>query len=104
MTRNALLKGLRPLHPGELLREDVLPALGRSKTEIAALLGVSRQTLYDILAERQPVTPAMALRFGKLLGNGPELWLSLQRSFDLHVAEQGLKAEVEKIPTLSAAS
>ena len=56
-----------------MLREDVLPALGKSKTEIARLLGVSRQTLYDILDEKQPVTPGMALRLGKLLGNGPDL-------------------------------
>lgn len=103
MTRNNLLKGLPPTHPGEILREDVLPALGKTKTEIAELLGVSRQTLYDILAEKQPVTPAMALRLGKLLGNGPELWINLQRKFDLHIAEQELRAEIKKIPTLSAA-
>jgi addiction module HigA family antidote len=71
MATNALLKGLQPMHPGEMLREDVLPSLGKSKTDIASLLGISRQTLFDILRERQPVTPAMALRFGKLLGNGP---------------------------------
>ena len=59
---NPLTKNLRPVHPGELLREDVLPAVGRPKTEIARLLGISRQTLYDILNEKQPVTPAMALR------------------------------------------
>jgi addiction module HigA family antidote len=70
MATNPLLNGLQPMHPGEMLREDVLPSLGRSKTEIASLLGISRQTLFDILRERQPVTPAMALRFGKLLGNG----------------------------------
>jgi addiction module HigA family antidote len=69
---NPLLKGLRPVHPGELLREDILPALGRTKAEIARLLGISRQTLYDILNERQPVTPAMALRLAKLLGGSPE--------------------------------
>jgi addiction module HigA family antidote len=67
MATNPLLKGLQPMHPGEMLREDVLPSLGKSKTEIASLLGISRQTLFDILRERQPVTPAMALRFGKLL-------------------------------------
>jgi antitoxin HigA-1 len=55
MMTNPLLKGIPPAHPGAVLREDVLPALGRPKTEIAALLGVSRQTLYDILAEKQPV-------------------------------------------------
>jgi len=103
MTRNKLT-GLRPMHPGELLREEVLPALGRPKTEIAAMLGVSRQTLYDILAERQPVTPPMALRFGKLLGNGPELWLNMQCAYDLDIAEQGMKAEVARIPTLQGAS
>ena len=104
MTRkNPLVRGLPPMHPGELLREDVLPALGRSKAEIARLLGVSRQTLYDILAEKQPITPAMALRIGKLCGNGPDLWINMQRAFDLDVAEKELAREIEKIPTLTAA-
>ncbi|MFI5013518.1 MAG: HigA family addiction module antitoxin [Hyphomicrobiales bacterium] len=67
------------MHPGELLREEILPALDRPKTEIAKLLGVSRQTLYDILEEKQPVTPIMALRLGKLCGNGPDLG-SISRS------------------------
>jgi addiction module HigA family antidote len=100
---NPLLKGIAPAHPGAVLREDVLPALDKTKTEIAALLGVSRQTLYDILAEKQPVTPAMALRLGKLLGNGPEVWLNMQRKHDLHAAERELAKEIAKIPTLSAA-
>jgi addiction module HigA family antidote len=103
MMTNPLLKGIAPTHPGAILREDVLPALGKPKTEIAALLGVSRQTLYDILAEKQPVTPAMALRLGKLLGNGPDLWLNLQRKHDLHTAERELAKEIARIPTLSAA-
>jgi addiction module HigA family antidote len=91
------------MHPGELLREDVLPALGRSKAEVARLLGVSRQTLYDILRERQPVTPAMALRLGKLCGNGPTLWLNLQRSYDVWKAEAELRDALASIPTLAAA-
>ncbi len=103
MSRNPILKGLRPLHPGEILREDVLPALGRSKTEIAKLLGVSRQTLYDILSEKQPVTPAMALRIGKLLGNGPDLWINMQRAYDLREAEAALAKEIAAIPTLKVA-
>jgi addiction module HigA family antidote len=102
-SKNPLVRGLPPMHPGELLREDVLPALGRSKAEIARLLGVSRQTLYDILAEKQPITPAMALRIGKLCGNGPDLWINMQRAFDLDVAEKELAREIEKIPTLTAA-
>jgi addiction module HigA family antidote len=71
------------MHPGELLREDVLPALAKPKAEIARLLGVSRQTLFAILTERQPVTAARALRLGKLCGNGPALWLGLQQGHDL---------------------
>ena len=103
MATNPLLKGLQPMHPGQMLREDVLPSLGKSKSEIAGLLGISRQTLFDILKERQPVTPAMALRFGKLLGNGPDLWIDLQRAYDLHVAEKQLAKILAKIPTITAA-
>jgi antitoxin HigA-1 len=103
MSKNRLVRGLKPMHPGEMLREDVLPALGKSKTDIARLLGVSRQTLYDILDEKQPVTPGMALRLGKLLGNGPDLWINLQRAYDLSVAEHDLAGKLKKIPTLTAA-
>jgi addiction module HigA family antidote len=80
MSTNPLLRGLRPMHPGELLREEILPAVDRPKAEIARLLGVSRQHLYDILDERKGVTPAMAVRLGKLFGNGPELWLAFCRA------------------------
>jgi antitoxin HigA-1 len=103
MSKNRLLRGLKPMHPGEMLRDDVLPALGMSKAEIARLLGISRQTLYDILNEKQPVSPAMALRIGKLLGNGPELWINLQRAYDLAIAERELAGEIKRIPTLPAA-
>lgn len=100
---NRLLKGLRPVHPGELLREDVLPALGRSKTEIARLMGISRQTLHDLLAERQPVTVPMALRLAKLIGTTPDSWLNMQRAYDVKIAEREMAAEIAKIPTLKAA-
>jgi addiction module HigA family antidote len=103
MTKTPIKMGLKPMHPGELLREEVLPALKRDKTEIAELLGVSRQTLYDILREHQGVTPAMALRLGKLCGNGPDLWLNLQRTFDLREEEKRLEAQLKKIPTLQGA-
>jgi addiction module HigA family antidote len=103
MTTNPLLRGLKPVHPGEFLREDVIPAVAKSKTEIARLLGVSRQTLYDIINEVQPVTPEMALRFGKLFGNGPDLWLALQRNYDLRRAERKLAGEIKSIRTLKVA-
>jgi antitoxin HigA-1 len=101
MSSKPVKRGLPPMHPGELLREDILPVLGRSKTEIARLLGISRQTLYDMLDEKQPITPAMALRLGKLCGNGPDLWLNLQRRHDLWKAES--ETDLSRIPTLTAA-
>lgn len=95
------LRGLPPTHPGEVLREDVLPALNISKSAFARHIGVSRQTLYDLLAERTPVTPNLALRLGKLCGNGPALWLNMQRDYDLRTLGAEMEAELDKIPTLS---
>jgi addiction module HigA family antidote len=95
--------GLPAMHPGELLREDVLPALGRTQAEIARLLGVFRQTLHAILTEGSPVTPEMPLRLGKLCGNGPELWLALQTRYDLERLGEAKRSEIEAIPTLGAA-
>ncbi|HWA31604.1 MAG TPA: HigA family addiction module antitoxin [Rhizomicrobium sp.] len=103
MAKNALLKGLRPTHPGEILREDVLPALRKSKTEIADLLGVSRPTLYDVLNEKRPIAPNLALRIGKLVGGGPEIWLRMQQLYDLSETEKEIAKELAHIPTLHAA-
>jgi antitoxin HigA-1 len=91
----------RPTHPGLLLAETVLPSLGKTKVEIARLLGLSRQSLHDILAGRQPVTPTTAIKLGKLCGNGPKLWLNMQMLHDLWEAEQ--KIDVRRIPTLEPA-
>ena len=89
-----------PVHPGEILREDILPALAISKTAVADALRISRQTLYGILNEKQPVTAEMAVRFGKLFGNGAGFWVNLQRGYDLTVAERAV--DVSGIPTLGA--
>ncbi|HEY1750302.1 MAG TPA: HigA family addiction module antitoxin [Caulobacteraceae bacterium] len=102
MLSNPLTAGLPAMHPGALLREDVLPALGRPKAEIARLLGISRQQLYDILDEKKPVTTSTALRLGKLCGNGPNLWINLQQAWDLEHASAELADELAKIPTLEA--
>ena len=104
MPRNPLLKGLKPTHPGEVLREDVLPSLGRSKTEVADLLGVSRPTLYDVLNEKRPITPNLALRIGKLVGGGPEIWLAMQQTYDLALMEAEIAKDLAAIPTLHAAA
>jgi len=89
----------KPTHPGELLREDVLPALRISVSEAARKLRVSRQTLHRILAGDAGVTPDMAVRLGKFCGNGPGLWLRMQQAYDLWHAEQRLASELTKIPT-----
>jgi len=87
-----------PTHPGALLREDVIPATGRTKAEIAQLLGISRQHLYGILGERKPVSPAVAVRLGKLFGDGAGVWVRMQAAYDTWNAER--QEDVSKIPTL----
>lgn len=71
-----------PSHPGNLLREVAIPATGRTKVEIASLLGISRQHLYDILRQAKPVSPAVAVRLGKLFGDGAAPWLRMQAAHD----------------------
>lgn len=103
MTEYAALRNPKrcPTHPGALLREDIIPATGRTKTEIASLLGISRQHLYDILEERKPVSPAVAVRLGKLFGDGAGIWVRMQAAYDTWQAEQSV--DVSKIPTIRAA-
>jgi addiction module HigA family antidote len=88
-----------PSHPGALLRRVVLPDLDRPITEIARSLGISRQLLYSIVNERAPVTPEVAVRLGKLCGNGPRLWVNMQAAYDLWHAER--RVDVSKIPNLA---
>ena len=92
-----------PSHPGELLREVVLPAMRVSVAQAASEMGVSRQQLYKILAEDRAITAEMATRLGKYCGNGPELWLNMQSAHDLWRAQQRLADELGEIPTRSAA-
>lgn len=99
MTEYAAKRNRVPTHPGAILREDVLPALGLSVSEAARRLYVSRQTLHGLLAERKGFTPEMALRVGKLAGNGPAVWLRMQQARDLWRAERELADELPKIHT-----
>ena len=71
MTKKLPKRGLPPMHPGQLLREEILPALNRPKTQIAKLLGVSRQTLYDLLEENQPATPTWPYASGSCAATAP---------------------------------
>lgn len=93
-------RGLAAVHPGELLRDVVLPALkaeGVSKVAVAEALRISRRTLEDLVLEKSAVTPEMALRLGKYLGNGPEVWLGMQRTWDLERAREKLAGELDEI-------
>jgi len=87
-----------PTHPGEMLREDVLPALNLTVSEAARQLRVTRQTLHRVLSGTSNISPEMAVRLGKFCGNGPGLWLRMQQTYDLCHAEKRLHDELEKIP------
>jgi addiction module HigA family antidote len=83
--------GLPPVHPGEILKEDILPSVGLSVMAAAKALGVSRQMLHDILAERRPLSAVMCLKVSRLVGGSPEVWMRLQAAYDLKMAEQDKK-------------
>jgi antitoxin HigA-1 len=93
--------GRCPSHPGAILREDVIPAVKKSKSEIARLLGISRQHLHDILEEKKPLSPEVAVRVGKLFGSGAGVWVRMQAAYDTWHAERTV--DVSKIKTLEVA-
>jgi|SRR5262249_5146359 len=92
-----------PTHPGVLFAEDVMPDLRKDRTvgEIARMLNLSRQHLYKVMAGEQPITPEVAVRMGKLVGNGGEIWLRMQAKYDTWEATNRLRAELEQIPTMT---
>jgi len=81
-------KNRRPTHPGAILREDVLPSLNMTQTELAERLGVSRRTVSQVLHEHRPITPDMAIRLAHLLGGTPESWLNMQQTLDVWELER----------------
>lgn len=93
----------KPTHPGEMLREDFIPDYGLTVAQLAERLGVSRQSVNELLRERRAVSPEMALRLGRLFGNSPEFWLNAQRAVDLWTASRSAKEEVSRIKPLDAA-
>ena len=90
-----------PVHPGEILREDVLPGLGIPISTAAKHLGVTRQALHRVMAGTSAVSPEMAVRLGKFCGNGPDVWLKMQAAHDLWHAARSV--DVSAIPTMKAA-
>ncbi len=100
---NSRKRKIRPTHPGEMLREDFLSDYTLTATTLAKALGVSRQTVNELLRERRAVSPEMALRLSRLFGNTPQFWLNAQREIDLWDAERNLKSEMKQIHPLSPA-
>jgi addiction module HigA family antidote len=94
---------IRPTHPGEILREDFLPDYGLTVSGLAEALGVSRQTINELLRGRRAVSPEMALRLSRLFGSSAEFWLNAQRAVDLWDAAQAIKREVQRIKPLKVA-
>lgn len=93
-----------PTHPGEIIKEDVLPTLKLSVTQAAKEMHITRQTLHRIISKSHGVSPEMALRLGRFCGNGPYLWLAMQQRYDLFQAEERIGDDIEKIPEHSMAS
>jgi addiction module HigA family antidote len=86
-----------------MLREDFMPDYGLSVSGMAKALGVSRQTVNELLRERRAISPEMALRLARLFGNTPEFWLNAQRAVDLWDATRTVGRDIEKISPLRAA-
>ena len=100
---NKEVREIAPTHPGEMLREDFMPDYGLTTASLAEAIGVSRQTINEILRERRAMTPAMALRLSRLFGNTPEFWLNAQRAYDLWQAQKSYRRDIKRIKPLRAA-
>ena len=90
-----------PTHPGEMLREDFMPDYNMTPTSLASALGVSRQTVHDLVKEKRAITPLMALRLSRLFGNAPEFWLRAQQARDLWGSEQQYIDDLDHIHPLT---
>ena len=101
--KNTRIRAIPPTHPGAMLREDFLPDFGLTATALAEALGVSRQTVNELLRERRTLSAGMALRLSRLFGNSADFWLNAQRAVDLWVAESTLEQDLAKIQKLKAA-
>lgn len=90
----------KPAHPGRILKEDYIEELKLSVTNTAKSLGVTRQTLDAIINERAGISPEMSLRLAKAFDTTPELWLNLQRNYDLWKAREKTKFSLGKVKRL----
>jgi len=99
---NTQSRQIPPTHPGEMLREDFMPDYGLTVTTLAAALGVSRQTIHELIKEERAISPLMALRLSRLFGNSPTFWLNAQQSREIWESEQNYHEELVRIQPLHA--
>ena len=97
---NTRERKIRPVHPGEMLREDFMPDFRLSVSGLAEALCVSRQSVNELIRERRAVSPEMALRLSRLFGNSAEFWLNAQRAVDLWDAEQTIGEDIQRVEPL----
>ena len=90
----------RPTHPGELLREETLPAAGLTQSKLAARLGVSRRIVSELIRERRSVNPDLAHRLSRVFDTTPEFWLRLQEAVDIWDTLQVNQKEYDRLKPL----
>ena len=91
-----MAKKLKPVHPGEILREEYMKEFGLSMNKVALDLRVPVTRIADIVNEKRGVTADTALRLGRYFGNAPAFWMNLQTRYELEVAEDEIGAKVER--------
>ena len=100
---NTVKREIPPTHPGEMIGKDFMPDYNLTTASLADALGVSRQTINELLRKRRAITPTMALRLSRLFENSPEFWLNAQHARDLWESEQRFQKELKQIHPLNAA-
>ena len=104
MIDNLMTTTRRPTHPGEMLREEFMPDFGLSVAQLAAKIGVSRQTVNDLVRERRSLSPSLALRLAQLFGASPQYWLNMQRNVDIWDAFDAERDSIQQIEPLQVAA
>ena len=97
-----MINNLRPVHPGEILREDYLEPLGMSANKLAIALRVSAPKINDIVREKRAVTPDTALRLSRYFGGDAQTWLNLQSAFELKISREAIGDELQSIVPMVA--
>lgn len=98
-----LKSGLPPIHPGIFLKE-ILDELGISQNAFARAIGISSMRVSHVVKGTRPVTAELALLFGKVFGQTPTYWMSLQTTYDLKIAEKAIEQKIRQVQPISHAA